>query len=127
MVKVKQQKRKKIKALQEEKSTPPKKLEAASRSHLPPEATACGLDFAVPTEEGAMELEILQNTPTEFYMNRRKINRSVELLQPYPQRTTTTINKHTSNEKIPTPNHHYDAVKPVRQHPEAGRYTQASL
>ena len=43
------------------------------------------------TEEGAIELEILQNTPIVLYINRRKINRFTESLQPFPGKQKTQI------------------------------------
>lgn len=49
------------------------------------------LGFAILTEEGAIELEILQNTPIVFHMNRKKINRFTELLQ---RNQRTKINTH---------------------------------
>lgn len=56
----------------------------AKPQHLPSSP-----DFAVPTEEGAIDLEILLNTPAVFYTNRDTINR--------------VIAKKKSKDKINTP------------------------
>ena len=52
------------------------------------------LDFAILTEEGAIELESLQNTLIVLYRNRRKINRSIELLRkPLENKSTHPVRK----------------------------------